>query len=98
MLSKCLTSLTGYMIVILKAMDLIRSMRDGSFDKKVLDSTAQVSPEKWRDHFQGLLGLPMQQSPSDDTMSAYIRDNCMAARTCLDEPFSRKELLAAISS
>ena len=26
-------------------MDLIRSMRDGSFDKKVMDSTAKVSPE-----------------------------------------------------
>ena len=78
--------------------DLIRSMRDGSFDKKVLDSTAQVSPQKWRDNFQGLLGPSIMQSPSDDTMAAYIIDNCMAAQSCLDEPFSRKELLSAISS
>ena len=32
-------------------MDLIRAMRDGSFDKTTSDDTSGVSPTKWHTHF-----------------------------------------------
>ena len=79
-------------------MDLVRSLRDGSFDKKVSDSTSHISPEKWHDHFQGLLGPSIVQSPAEDEMRAYVEKNCDTAKSSLDLPFSRQELLSAISS
>ena len=77
-------------------MDLVRSMRDGSFDKQVSDSTSQVSPDSWRNHFKGLLGPNVQPSPGNDEMSAFVQQNCDKARSCLDQPFTRTELLATI--
>ena len=78
-------------------MDLVRSMRDGSFDKEVSNSTSQVSPDSWREHFQGLLGPKVQQSPSDDEMLLFIQQNCDKSSSYLDEPFTRTELLSTIS-
>ena len=79
-------------------MDLVKSLRDGSFDKNVSDSTSHVSPEKWREHFQGLLGPPAQQSPEEDILIEYVRQHCDTAKSDLDNPFSRSELLTVISS
>ena len=36
-------------------MQLIRAMRDGSFDKTMPDNTTGVSPSNWHDHFSNLL-------------------------------------------
>jgi HrpA-like RNA helicase len=57
-------------------MDLVKSMRDGTFDKSMPDPTSHVSPEKWREHFQGLLGPHIQLSPSEEVLSKNVRDNC----------------------
>ena len=35
--------------------DLIKSMRDGNFDKEVSDDTASISPQTWFKHFSELL-------------------------------------------
>ena len=78
-------------------MDLVRSLRDGSFDKKVSDSTSQVSPVKWRQHFQSLLGTPVQQTPAEAELVEFVELHRAGARSDLDQPFSRSELLAAIS-
>ena len=56
-------------------MDLVQSMRDGSFDKKMSDSTSHVSPETWRQHFQDLLGPPVQQTPDEDELIDYVQSN-----------------------
>ena len=79
-------------------MDLVRSLRDGLFDKKVSDSTSHVSPQKWHDHFQGLLGPVLAQSNAEEEMISYVERNCDTVKSSLDEPFSRTELLSAISS
>ena len=79
-------------------MDLVRSLRDGSFDKKVSDSTSHVSPELWREHFQGLLGPVIKQSPAEDEMIAFVKKKCDTVKSSLDLPFSRQELLSTISS
>ena len=79
-------------------MDLVKSLRDGTFDKKVADTTSHVSPVKWREHFQSLLGPPVPQAPAEDDMLSYIQLNCEKARSELDLPFSRSELITAISA
>ena len=78
-------------------MDIVRSLRDGSFDKKVADSTTHVSPKCWQEHFQGLLGPSVSQSLTEDELISFVEENCEAARSELDRPFTRSELLAAIS-
>jgi hypothetical protein len=77
-------------------MDLVKSMRNGTFDKEVSDSTSHVSAEKWREHFEGLLGPPVQQSPSEDDLISFVQSNIDKCRSDLDLPFTRSELLATI--
>ena len=36
-------------------MDLIKSMRDGNFDREVSDDTSDISPKEWFNHFSKLL-------------------------------------------
>ena len=79
-------------------MDLVKSLRDGSFDKKVAETTSHVSPESWKEHFQGLLGPVVDQSPSQDELITFVKENCDSAKSCLDQSISRCEVLGAISS
>ena len=62
------------------------------------ETTSHVSPDSWRDHFSGLLGPSVPQSRSDDELIAFVEQNCEAAKSGLDMPFSRSELLASISA
>ena len=57
-----------------------------------------MSPESWKAHFQGLLGSEIVSSPAEDEMTSYIEQNCDSARSSLDQPFTRTELLSAIST
>ena len=36
-------------------MEIIKSMRDGNFDKQTPDDTSNVSPSDWQSHFSNLL-------------------------------------------
>ena len=79
-------------------MDLVRSLRDGSFDKKVADTSSHISPDSWREHFRGLLGSDVPQTPTEVELTAFLDQNCDSAKSCLDEPLTRSELLIAISA
>ena len=50
-------------------MNLVKSLRDGSFDKPVSDNSSFVSAEKWQQHFTQLLGPTVTPSLSDTDMS-----------------------------
>jgi hypothetical protein len=78
-------------------MDLVKSLRDGTFDKSVTNPTSHVSPEKWQEHFQSLLGPPVPRSPSEEELIDYVKQNCDALKSELDRHFSKAELLTAIS-
>ena len=76
-------------------MNIVNSIRDGSFDKSIKDDTGHVSPLKWREHFQGLLGPPVEKN---QTLEDYISDNCDLFSSELDWPFSFSEFTAAVKS
>ena len=42
-------------------MNLIKAMRDGSFDKATSDDTSSISPTKWHDHFSSLLAKMLKK-------------------------------------
>ena len=48
--------------IIVKNMDLVKSMRDGNFDKEVSDDTSSVSPQNWFTHFSKLLARNVQSN------------------------------------
>ena len=76
-------------------MNIINSIRDGSFDKSVKDDTGHVSPDKWREHFQSLLGPPVDQKQH---LQDFIANNCNLYSSNLDRPFSESEFFSAVKS
>ena len=79
-------------------MNLVKSLRSGSFDKKVSDDSSFVSAEKWHSHFVDLLGPPVTSCKDDETMTSFIETNRDNFSTELDLKFTRVELLSGISS
>ena len=78
-------------------MNLVKTLRDGSFDKKVSDNSSFVSPDKWQQHFSELLGPPVPPSQTDLDMTSYIADNSDKLKSELDNPFTRAEIIEEIS-
>ena len=70
-------------------MDLIRTMRDGSFDKATSDDTSGVTPLKWHAHFSNLLAKNVKK---DENIEQYICDNIDLSINELNEPFTMDEL------
>ena len=46
-------------------MNLVKSLRSGSFDKKITQDSSFVSPTSWQQHFADLLGPPVSPTPAD---------------------------------
>ena len=79
-------------------MNLVKTLRNGSFDKNVSDDSSFVSPEMWHSHFSNLLGPEVQTSAEDDTMSSYIDTNWEKFSTEIDLKFTKAELISGIAS
>ena len=78
-------------------MNLVKSLRSGSFDKKVSDDSSFVTPDNWQQHFSKLLGPPVSVTPAELDMQSYVRDNSHVARSELDNPITRAEIIQEIS-
>ena len=74
-------------------MDLIRSMRDGDFDKSTSDDTSGINPSKWHSHFSNLLAKRVN---NDENIEKYIQDNIDSRINELNEPFTLDELSSAL--
>ena len=70
-------------------MELIRAMRDGSFDKSAQDDTSGVNPSEWYTHFSNLLAKEVDKN---DYLEQYILDNVDLDINELNEPFTLEEL------
>ena len=68
------------------------------FSKDINETTSHVSPEGWKLHFQGLLGPTVEQSPTQEELVSFVENNCDTAKSSLDQPITRCEILKAISS
>jgi hypothetical protein len=73
-------------------MDLIKSMKQGRFDKQMPSDTSSVSSDVWFTHFKELLGKSLSVTPEEEDMELYISQNIDLLQTELDRPFSREEL------
>ena len=79
-------------------MNLVKSLRTGSFDKKVSDDSSYVTPDRWQQHFTELLGPPVSPTPAELDMKAYVLENSDSVRSELDNPITRSEIIEEISS
>ena len=70
-------------------MNLIRSMREGSFDKATSDDTSGVTPSKWHAHFSNLLAKNVN---NDENIEQFICDNIDLNINELNDPFTLEEL------
>ena len=76
-------------------MDLIKSMRDGNFDREVSDDTSSVPPQNWFDHFSKLLAKSVH-SDSNTSKKEFIDNNLESYKTELDLPFTKTELIKGL--
>ena len=79
-------------------MNLVKSLRDGTFDRKISDDASFVSPTDWRDHFSSLLGPPIMTSPEDQNLLDFVENNCDKFESELGRPFTLSEYLKGVSS
>ena len=76
-------------------MQLIRSLRDGNFDKKTPDDTSGVSPLDWHSHFTNLLTQNSDPGKKTDLIE-HIKNNIDLFKTKLDDPYSMEEFDIAL--
>ena len=79
-----------------KYMDLVRSLKSGSFDKKVQSDTGSIGAQEWFDHFQQLLGPNRQATGQEEAMANFIATNKETLDSELDKRISREELLKCV--
>ena len=57
--------------------DLIKSMRDGDFDREVSDDTSSISPQTWFSHFSELLAKNVESQQNSEHLK-YVEDNLLS--------------------
>ena len=78
-------------------MDLVKSLRNGSFDQKSNDDTKFINPKTWRGHFSTLLGPVIDENPSDQQLMKFVQENCDQYESELSRPFTKSEFLKGVS-
>ena len=76
-------------------MDLVRSMRNGGFDKATTDDTSGISPTMWFNHFSDLLAKQVDPVEKDN-FEQLVKDNIDSIDNELNEPFTLQELLVGL--
>ena len=76
-------------------MELIRSMRNGGFDKATSDDTSGITPPTWHTHFSSLLAKKIDPIKKDN-LEELIRNNINLIENELNEPFTLLELLTGV--
>ena len=52
-------------------MELVKSMRDGNFDKQTPDDTSGVSPSEWFTHFSNLLSQKVDPGRKENLKNVF---------------------------
>ena len=76
-------------------MDLVKTLRDGNFDKEVESDTSHISPQNWFSHFSELLSKNVESKQNDD-LDSFIKNNWDISTPELNNPFTRFDLLSGL--
>ena len=77
-------------------MQLVKSLKDGSFDKCKPSDTAAISPDEWFEHFSTLLCKQSSDKEADQKYEEYFQNNVDQLASDLDQPFNKKDFVEAI--
>ena len=79
-------------------MNIVKFLRNGTFDKNKSDDTSHVPLHRWREHFRDLLCAPVQPGPEEEDMVRFVEESCSLRKSELVNPFSCEERFITISS
>ena len=80
-----------------KYMDIVRSLRNGSYDSVQKDDSSGVPPDTWKEHFTNLLGKVIPPTAEQVMQDDYVNNfGPHASKPELDGIISKAELIAAI--
>ena len=79
-----------------KYMQLVNSLKSGSFDKVKPSDTEAISPDEWFRHFSNLLGKPPSNTESELRYNEYFQNNVDKLSSNLDQPFTKKDFIEAV--
>ena len=79
-------------------MDLVKTLKEGTFDKNMPSDTAGITPDSWLNHFKELLGKTLVPAARDQEMGDHVLKNVDAFQTELDQPFTHDELKRSLKS
>jgi hypothetical protein len=77
-------------------MDLVRSLRRGSFDKQTPSDTAAIEPDVWFEHFRQLLGTVRPLTLEEERMKEYIDRHSDTIRSDQQSPIEKEELVSCV--
>ena len=76
-------------------MDLIKTLRDGNFDKEVDSDTSHVSPQEWFSHFSELLSKNVA-CEQNDNLDSFVKGNWDIFTPDINIPFTKSEMLSGL--
>ena len=76
-------------------MDLIKTLRDGNFDKEVVSDTSHVSPQEWFSHFSELLSKNVA-CEQNNNLDSFVKGNWDIFTPDINIPFTKSELLSGL--
>ena len=80
-----------------KYMQLVNSLKNGSFDKMKPTDTEAISSDEWFNHFSSLLGKPSNNKEADLKFEEYFKENVdRFSSPELDLPFVKRDFVEAI--
>ena len=77
-------------------MEVVNSLKSGTFDKKKASDTSSIQPNERFSHFSDLLGKPLDQNEVDFEMENFFTNNVDKMATELEEPIIKQELFRAV--
>ena len=81
-----------------KYMELVKKIRDGSFDKQPNSDTDSISPEDWKSHFSDLLGPKITKNEHHNEYENFVSQNVEKCNQIFEKALDKNEILRAVKS
>ena len=81
-----------------KYIDIVKKIRDGTFDRNSNSDSDSVSPDNWQEHFSTLLGPNIEKNQKQEFYENFVKNNIEDHNKIFQEPLKKSEILDAIKS
>ena len=81
-----------------KYMELVKKIRDGSFDKQPNSDTDSISPEDWKSHFSDLLGPKITKTEHHIEYENFVSQNVEKCNQIFEKALDKNEILKSLKN